>query len=391
MQRSSMRKECRKKMNRKHRKKIIITLILCILLLIVGKNIYSLLEKDNATKNDSITIKDNPIKKEEVEVNKEIEKEQSIVISAAGDCTLGTDTKFNYYGSFPHAVEQYGYDYSQFMKNVYSIFSSDDYTIVNLETTLTDYDIKANKEGSIVYNFKGNKEYVKILSSGSIEGVTIANNHTYDYGQIGIEDTMNVLKENNIGFCGYSHKIIKDIKGIKVGFLGYTMWWISDELKEDIKNDISELKNNGCKIVIPYFHWGEENSNYPTENQKIIAKYAIDSGADMVLGSHSHVIQSLESYKGKLIAYSLGNFCFGGNSNPNDKTTFILQATFNMKNNEIASIGYKVIPTFISSVMEKNDYIPTIAYGEKAEEILRKINELSPTLGGKINNNNFSI
>lgn len=383
------RKSRRKRKEGKWKKNIIILLLCSIVVAIIGISIYSIFKEEKTKENNKIeddTLKEDSIIKEEDTV-----EEETITITAAGDCTLGTDTKFNYYGSFPAAVEQYGYDYSNFMKNVYDIFSSDDYTIVNLETTFTDSTVKAAKEGTVVYNFKGDKEYVNILTSGSIEGVTIANNHTYDYGQIGIDETMEVLKNNNIDYCGYGHKIIKEIKGIKVGFLGYTMWWISDELKNDIANDIKELRESGCSIIIPYFHWGKESSNYPTADQETIARYTIDSGADMVLGSHSHVIQSLESYKGKLIAYSLGNFCFGGNSNPTDKRTFILSASFKLVGEEVKEIVYKIIPTYISSVLDKNDYIPTPALGEEAEEIMRKINELSPTLGGIISSDDFSI
>jgi poly-gamma-glutamate synthesis protein (capsule biosynthesis protein) len=75
----------------------------------------------------------------------------------------------------------------------------------------------------------------------------------------------------------------------------------------------------------------------------------------MVVGSHPHVIQTMENYKGKLIAYSFGNFCFGGNSNPWDKRTFILQGKFNLENGDIKKIEYKVIPTLISSVEDRND------------------------------------
>ena len=142
------------------------------------------------------------------------------------------------------------------MQNVSSIFNQDDYTLVNLETTFTDSNDKAPKDGDIFYNFKGPKEYVNILTKGSIDGVTIANNHIYDYGKQGIQDTVNALKENNIDICGEGYKILKDIQGVKFGFLGYTGWEYSNELKTKIVNDISELQKSRSRSCYSIFSLG---------------------------------------------------------------------------------------------------------------------------------------
>jgi len=328
-------------------------------------------------------------KKEEIIVKEPIKK--AILISFAGDFTLGTDTKFAYDGSLPAAFINSGRKYSYFMQNVSSIFSKDDYTLVNLETTFTDSNDKAIKDGEVFYNFKGPKEYVNILTNASIDGVTIANNHIYDYGKQGIQDTVSTLKENNIDICGEGYKILKDIKGVKFGFLGYTGWEYSNGLKTQIVNDISELKKQGAKVVIPYFHWGIEKSYEPYDVQQNLARFAIDNGADAVIGSHPHVIQSMEIYKGKFIAYSMGNFCFGGNSNPPDKRTFILQIKANMEDDKLVRFEYKVLPAMVSSRSDKNDYIPTLAKGENKANILKTLNELSPSLNGNIRDEFFDI
>lgn len=363
--------------------------IIVVIIFVVSRNI----EKENNDNHIKVKVSDNSMNNNSSDVKDNKEKEKStevITITAAGDCTLGTDTNFGYSGSFQAAVEEYNYDYSTFMKNVFNIFNEDDYTIVNLESTFTDSTIKADKGEGRVFHFKGPKDYVKILTTSSIEGVTLSNNHTYDYGQIGLEDTMNVLDENNIDYCGNGYKIIKDVRGIKIGFLGYSAWWFSNEFKDQLKGDIKELRNEGCNIVIPYFHWGEEGKYTPSETQESIGRYAIDSGADMVLGSHPHVMQGLESYNGKLIVYSLGNFCFGGNFNPSDKQTLIIQAKFELEENCVKNIKYKIIPTTVSSVDYKNDYIPTIATESERNEIITKMNELSPTLNNVINYEYFS-
>lgn len=392
------RKKRRIRRERVRRRNITI-LILAVVFVIVSISSAIFIIHNNGkekSKTDIVVKDENKSKKDNKKENKKEDEKVSdekkeIVISAIGDLTLGTDTKFNYIGSFDEAVDNYNKDYSKFMKNVVDVLGKDDYTIGNLETTFTESNNKAAKSGKVVYNFKGHKEYVDILKGGSIEGVTTDNNHIYDYGQEGLNDTINTLRDNSIDFCGNGYSIIREIKGIKIGFLGYSCWYESDEIKDKIKNDIASLKSQGCKVVIPYFHWGEESKYTPNEVQVNIGRFAIDNGADLVLGSHSHCIETLEKYNGKLIAYSLGNFCFGGNSNPSDKNSLILQIKINVLNNNISNMEYKVIPVTISSVDYKNDYVPTIATGDRKNEIIGKINELSPTLEGIINVEYFNF
>lgn len=380
----------KEKVQRKNIFILIISVIFVIVSIVSAVSIIHNNKKDNDNKNTVVKNENNTVKNK-IKKKVQIDERKEIVISAIGDLTLGTDTKFSYSGSFNEAVDNCNKDYSSFMKNVIDVLGKDDYTIGNLETTFTDSNNKASKSGKVVYNFKGSKEYVDILKKGSIEGVTTDNNHIYDYGQEGLNDTINTLKDNSVDLCGNGYSIIREIKGVKIGFLGYSCWYESDEMKDKIKNDISNLKNQGCEIVIPYFHWGEESKYTPNDTQVNMGRFAIDNGADLVLGSHSHCIQTIEKYKGKLIAYSLGNFCFGGNSNPKDKNSMILQIKVNLLNGNISDFEYKVIPVTISSVDYKNDYIPTIASGDKKDEIISKINELSPTLEGIINVEYFKI
>ncbi|MDY4079713.1 MAG: CapA family protein [Clostridium sp.] len=383
------RRERRKKIIRRRRITVSIGGILLLSIIFFISHKILNIEKEEKTllvNNESKTVEQNILEN----VNEEVEKKE-ILITSAGDCTLGTDTNFGYEGSFTYELDIYNNDYSHIMSNVKNIFENDDYTIVNLETTFTESNFKADKGSGVAYHFKGPKEYVNILTSSSIEGVTVSNNHIYDYGEQGFKDTINTLTENNLDYCGEGYKILKEIKGIKIGFLGYQGWIDSEELKNTIREDIKELRDNGAKIVIPYFHWGEERAFQPNETQMNLARYSIDNGADMVLGSHSHVIGTLENYKGKLIAYSLGNFSFGGNFNPSDKRTFILQSKFDFENDEIVKIQHKIIPTLISSVEYKNDYVPTVANDEIKEEIISTLNELSPTIKGAITNDFFTL
>lgn len=381
---------------RKRRRLIRNWIIALFLVSILGVGCFKIITREKQISeviNDEEQVNEETITEEKT--NEESAKKESVkeevVISAAGDCTLGTDSKFPYAGSFLEEIKNSGYDYGAIMRNVSEVFKNDDYTIINLESPFTDSEVKSNKGTGEQYHFKGPKEYTKILTEGYIEGVTLSNNHIYDYGTQGFTDTVNALGENNIDYCGEGYKIVKEIKGIKFGFLGYNGWSASEELKNKIKSDIDELRQNDVKVIIPYFHWGKEKSYSPSPEQTELGRFAIDSGADLVLGSHSHVMQTVENYNGKLIIYSLGNFSFGGNSNPKDKRSFIFQGKFKFEDCVLNDVEFKFIPITISSVTSRNDYRPTIANDSVSGEVINALNELSPTMKGQITNEFFSM
>jgi poly-gamma-glutamate capsule biosynthesis protein CapA/YwtB (metallophosphatase superfamily)/F0F1-type ATP synthase membrane subunit b/b' len=297
----------------------------------------------------------------------------TITISAAGDVTLGRDKNYGYERSFDHEYEKQGKDFSYFFSNVRHIFEADDLTIVNLETTLTNADKPAEKK----FRFRADPSYVEILKQGNIEAVSIANNHTLDYLQKGYDDTISTLKEANVAYFGYEHSYIADIRGIKIGIIGYVCWNAGKDMKKTVADGIEGLKNEGADLVIVMFHWGIENDYYPDAVQKTMARFAIDNGADLVLGAHPHVLQGIEEYNGKSIVYSLGNFCFGGNKNPKDKDTMIYIHRFNFKNGELESQEHEVIPCSVSSVKNRNNYRPTPLEGSEAERVLNKIKKYS--------------
>jgi len=309
-----------------------------------------------------------------------------VLLSAVGDCTIGTDSKFAYSTSLPAMAVNNNNDFSYYFKNVYSIFSKDDVTIANLETTFTDSTDKEEKQ----FNFKASSDYAKSLTLGSIEGVNLSNNHIYDYKQKGFIDTKLALKKEKINYFGEGSKWELKIKEHNFGFLGYRGWSLDQAFLNKLKSDIIELKKTNSVVVIN-FHWGNERQYYPIDAQKELARFAIDNGADIILGHHPHVIQGIEQYKGRIIAYSLGNFCFGGNTNPTDKTTFIFQSDFKFVNNDLTSIGVRVIPCSISSVSYKNDYCPTPLTSDAKANLLNNLNNLSKDSGFKISDKFFYI
>ena len=296
----------------------------------------------------------------------------SLTLSVVGDCTLGTDENFDYDTSLNAYYENNGADY--FLANVKSIFSADDLTIANFEGTLTDSTEREDKQ----FAFKAPASYADILTAGSVEAVNTANNHSHDYGEQSFDDTLKALDAAGIIHFGYDETAVTEVKGIKIGLVG--IYELNDHLgrKEQLKQNIAKVKKEGAQLVIVIFHWGNEKEEVPDENQKTLGHLAIDEGADLVCGHHPHVLQGIEKYKGKNIVYSLGNFCFGGNSYPSDMDTMIFQQTFTIDQNGVkADDVTNIIPCSISSDSDYNNYQPTPAEGEEADRIMQKIQERS--------------
>ena len=298
----------------------------------------------------------------------------SLTLSVVGDCTLGTDETFDYDTSLNAYYENYGVDY--FLQNVRSIFSADDLTIANFEGTLTDSDEREDK----TFAFKAPASYASILSGSSVEAVNTANNHSHDYGDQSFDDTLAALDDAGIVHFGYDETAVIDIKGIKVGMVGIYELYDHLDREQQLKDNIAKVKADGAQLIVVIFHWGNETETVPDSNQTTLGRMAIDLGADLVCGHHPHVLQGIETYKGKNIVYSLGNFCFGGNSSPSDMDTMIYQQTFTIdadgvKNDNVTNI----IPCSISSAAYDgyNNYQPTPAEGDEATRILEKINERS--------------
>lgn len=333
----------------------------------------------------------------------EVEKAQDgdiLTLSFIGDNILG-----DYYGSqgetlnwyFAHKINK---DYGYFFAEVKEILQNDDMTLANLEGPLTTHD----KDRLIKpFAFKGDPSYVEILKLGSIEAVNIANNHTRDYGMQGFKDTQLHLQNAQIHYSGEGILSIYEIRGKKIGMAGHRGWNLA--IKTQVKNEIEALRNRGADIIIFSFHWGEERKHYPNGIQKELGRYAIDCGADLVIGHHPHVLQGIEEYKGKKIVYSLGNFVYGGAKNPPDKDSIIYQVRFafgakqsqlktlskdtifihNQKVQKLATLPkwselHSFIPVLISGERHKNNYQPIIAQGEAKQRILERMNTYSASL-----------
>lgn len=389
-------KDAKRRQQRRRRKKkiqrltvIFGSLFLILLLVFAVRGISHKINEKEKKAEKKTTVKKEKIDTSHVKVKnlvintkdskKDKNKTRTITISSMGDCTLGTDENFDQSRSLNAFYNSQGADY--FFKNVRSILEKDNLSIVNFEGTLTTSDTRADKK----FAFKADPKYVDILTGSSVEAANIANNHSSDYGESSRTDTLKVLKDAGIATFGFEHVALLDVDGVKVGLTGIYELAEHLEKKQQVKENIAALKEAGAELIIVNFHWGIEREYVPNDTQKTLAHLAVDEGADLVIGHHPHVLQGIEKYKGKYIAYSLGNFCFGGNSNPQDKDTMIFQQTFTIENGKVKDDDkINIIPCSISSKTSSNDYCPTPLNGEEKQRVLDKIEEYS----GQIQDNN---
>ena len=298
-----------------------------------------------------------------------------ITISAVGDCTLGGDAPHGGDDHFDKYVKKYGYDY--FFAKVRPVFESDDLTIVNLEGPLTS---RTKPRVHKLYTFKGKPGYVNILSGSSVEICNVANNHALDYGVDGLKDTAAVLEAAGIGVSGFGKVYTTTVRGVRVTSLGFTRWQYT---AKDVYNQVKAARAN-CDLLIVSMHWGDEGKYAASKEQRTMGYAAIEAGADVVLGSHPHVFGGIEKYKGKYIVYSLGNFCFGGNSNPSDKRTLIFRQRFEVSSAGVKDAGIDILPTAVTLQRGGNDFQPAPLPLDRAKLVLQAIAKYSRLNGDTI-------
>jgi len=298
-----------------------------------------------------------------------------ITIAAVGDIMLG------------HRAEPYltqegpGYPFV----NVLTVLQRAHLVIGNLESPIS-------SRGTAVENKTFTLRVAPVaaaaLKAAGIRVVTLANNHTMDFGPLALQDTVNVLGENNILYSGAGMNL-DDARApafLKVGdltlaFLSYSLTFplefyasagrpgTAPGYREFVKNDIQKVRPQADLVVVS-FHWGAELMATAKDYQRELGRRSIDWGADLVLGHHPHVLQELELYRGRLIAYSLGNFVFGSESEKTN-TSIILLCTFKGK----SLVRIEVVPLDVNNY--RVVYQPKVLAGTRAERVLGEINAAS--------------
>ena len=220
------------------------------------------------------------------------------------------------------------------------ILEAADYRIGNLECAVAD---GGAAQASKIWSFRAKPQTLKVLK-GRFDALSLANNHSGDFGQAAFVETLHHLDAAGIARFGGGRDLAEahrplwiDKKGLRIAVLGYNEYkprrfeagpqtpgiaWSEDE---QVIADIRAAKAAGADHVIPFMHWGWERNTQPDERQKTFARRMIDEGASLVVGSHPHVTQGAEIYRGKPIVYSLGNFVFDGFDYENGRRGWLLR------------------------------------------------------------------
>jgi len=268
--------------------------------------------------------------------------------------------------------------------DVEDILRSGDVVAGNLECPLS---MRGNPVEGKEYTFRGLPEAAGGMKNAGINVVSLANNHMMDYGRDALADTTELLDKAGIAHAGAGSNLeeaykpaIINAKGKKIAFFAYTSilpegFWATSKrpgvagtrVKWNQLQDIIEKTKKDNDYVVVSFHWGIEYEDHPQEYQREFAKRVIDAGADIVIGHHPHVIQGIEIYKGKLIAYSLGDFIFDHYSRKTGET-FILKVA--LTEGGISKI--EIIPVYADFKGK-----PSVVTGKEAKAILDRLKNIS--------------
>lgn len=214
--------------------------------------------------------------------------------------------------------------------------------------------------------FCGDIRHIEGLKYAGIDIVSLANNHAGNYGEKGIEETVNLLNNAGIRATGISNTEIIDVRGLHFAFLGFhELEHVNDYIpwKEKIAGEIAEAKKN-ADVIIVAFHWGWEYTDRPNQRQLELAHLAIDNGADLIIGNHPHWIQPVELYKEKLIIYAHGNFIFDQMWSEKTREGIVGRYTFY----DDKLIDAQFFPIYIKDYGQ-----PQFLEGERKEKILEEM------------------
>lgn len=356
-------------MKKSQLKKIVAVVSLFVFINIVAILVILFLPQETETFVPETQISAAPPETEPVETTLPVETEPStetLTISFVGDCMFASNHGLFGENSFNRYAQTH--DPSYFLQNLNDIFFNDDLTVANCEGVLSDSDLREKAVTTeVAFWFKGPSSNAEIFRAGGIDFASVVNNHSHDFGQQGSDDTEASLEA--VGVIPGKRDTVSymTVKGQKIGILCCSLY--SYDYVSDIRIKLNEMKRAQCDLCIIYFHGGIENVIEP-EDWKVRACHdLVDAGADLIIGSHPHVLQPAELYKNKLIVYSLGNFCFGGNTHP-PKDTAIYQAVFTMKDGNFISREDKFIPCTVYTG-DRNNYQPAVVTDEtRKQEIL---------------------
>lgn len=276
------------------------------------------------------------------------EPSKPITVAFTGDILLDRSVGEN--------IKKYGVDYP--FREVSDTLKEADITAGNLETSVSTRGTAADKQ----FTFRSKPETLQGLVNSGYDMVSLANNHTLDYGQDALFDTIDNLKKYGIGYSGAGSNekeaftaYYKEVNGKTIGIIGISRvlptadWFArgdSPGLAHGYQTEpmLSYIKETVSKsdYTIVMIHWNKERTDYPEEYARVMARTFVDAGVDAIIGSHSHSLQGIEFVNDVPVYYSLGNFVFTDSSSPKGHETMIVYVTFND-----SDITTKVLPAKI--------------------------------------------
>jgi poly-gamma-glutamate synthesis protein (capsule biosynthesis protein) len=266
---------------------------------------------------------------------------KNISLAFVGDIMLDRGVKNSVYKNF-------GGDYSQLFFKIKEQLNSYDFLFGNLEGPISNRGV----DGGNIYSFRFEPKVAPILREVGFDVFSVANNHIFNWGEDAFEDTLRHLTGAGIKYVGggftaseaYNASLF-DVSGVKIAVLGFSEFPAPNLVivsEDTVRNSVLKA-NLDNDLVIASFHFGEEYQKQPNDYQKKYAELAVDSGADLIIGHHPHVVQTLEKYKNSYIIYSLGNFIFDQYFSEDTMSGGLLDISVNPNNKKIEKVSLKKV------------------------------------------------
>lgn len=290
---------------------------------------------------------------------------EHIKFTFVGDCMIASDFGEAKPGNFQAKANEG--DPTWFLGGVMPMFEDDDFTVVNVENVLTDRPLKKTaKNYSPAYWYKAPTKNMEILTSSSVEICNLSNNHTGDYGAEGAADTIQAVLDYGLDYGNNDRTVYVEKAGFCVAIICNGLWY---EGQEDIIIKRLRAAEEHSDLQVVYYHGGTERVHKPEDWRVRASHRLIDAGADLVIGNHPHVLQPIETYKGKPILYSLGNFCFGGSYHP-ENATMIYRYNITLINGEFAVANGYVTPCYVYTGSQNNWRPEIMPEGKDRQNVL---------------------
>ncbi len=299
---------------------------------------------------------------------------EELVITAVGDIMLA--------GKWAQLLKQKGYEYP--FQNVRKTVAAGDINLANLESPLAE---SGQEYSAKTFRFRADPQVAKAIRAAGFNLVTLANNHSMDFGAAALTETLHHLNSNGIAWIGAGENLsearkmaLYTIKGKKIAFLGYSLTQpieffagtdrpgTAPGYEKLVTADIASARSQADYVVVS-FHWGKEACSTVQSYQRTAAHKAIEAGADVIIGHHPHVLQGIERYKNGIIFYSLGNFTFASKSTIADVSAMI-RIHFNENSREA-----EILP--LDVLYRRVGFQPRLLTGQRSAAVIDTLNNLS--------------